>query len=183
MAVGSTRFLGDGVGASPVLLSSSLSPLPPFTDAGEFLKADQSVRVCLHNGFRDAVINLQFQPSLSSAERDQSPRRGASAFLLQAFVQPSVVVSFRPDSFTGIEPASVGQRGRRRQVALPDIYPYHRRQLVRGWVSDVQFQGNQEVKLLVSFVVPEFGTSNGGSVMDQSYMLAIPLVGNDDTAL
>src|SRR5260370_35598971 len=132
MAVGSTRFWGDGFGASPVLLASSLTPLRPFTDAGEFLKADQSVRVCLHNGFRDAVIGLQFQPSLSSAERDQSPRRGASAFLLQAFLEPGVVVSFRPDLFAWIEPASVGQRGRRCQVGLPVIYPYHRRQTVRS---------------------------------------------------
>jgi len=123
MAIGATRFLGDRFGASPVLLTSFPAPLRAFADAGEFLKTDQGVRVGHDNGFRDAVIGLQFQPSLSPAERDLSPRRGASAFLLQAFTEPGVVVSFRPDAFAGIEPASVGQRSRRCQVTLPDIYP------------------------------------------------------------
>src|SRR5258708_40293863 len=105
MAIGSTRFLGDRFGASPVLLASSLAPLRAFTDAGEFFQADQGVRIGGDNGFRDGVINLQFQPSLSSAERDPSPRCGASAFFLQAFTEPGVVVSTRPDAFSRVEPA------------------------------------------------------------------------------
>ncbi len=134
MAIGTTRFLGDGFGASPVLLTSSLASLRAFTDAGEVLKTDQGVGMGHDNGFRDGVIGLQFQPSLSSAERDQSPRCRTSAFLLQAFVQPGVVVSFRPDAFAGIEPASVGQGRRRCQVALPNIHAHNRRERVRGWL-------------------------------------------------
>src|SRR5258708_5447026 len=183
MLIGTTCFLGDGFGASPVLLASSLAPLHPFADASEFFQAEKRVRMGCDNRFRDAVIDLQFQPSLSPAERDQSPRRGASAFLLQAFVQPGVVVSFRPDAFAGIEPASVRQRSRRCQVALPDIYPHHRRQHTRGWLSNLQFQGDQQVKLLVGFVIPELGTSNGSTVVDESHMPLIALVRDDDTAL
>src|SRR5258708_904720 len=149
MAIGSTRFLGDMFGASPVLLASSLAPLRTFTDAGEFFQADQGMRMGHDNGFRDGVISLQFQPSLSSAECDQSPRCRTSAFLLQAFVQPGVVVSFRPDAFAGIEPAPVRQRGRRRQIALPDVYSYHCRSGVMGWVSYLQFKGDQRVKILL----------------------------------
>src|SRR5260370_15899812 len=108
MAIGATRFLGDGFGAFALLFASSFAPLRTFADAGEFFQADQGVRMGGDNGFRYAVIGLQFQPSLSPAERDQSPRRGASAFLLQAFLEPGVVVSTRPDAFAGIEPASVG---------------------------------------------------------------------------
>src|SRR5260370_42473135 len=135
------------------------------------------------NGFRDAVISLQFQPSLSSAERDLSPRCRTSAFLLQAFTEPGVVVSFRPDAFAGIEPASVGQRSRRCQVALPDIYPYHGRQPVRSWLWYLQFQGDQQVKLLVHFVLPEFGTYNCSTVVDDRFIRLIALVSFDDASL
>ena len=63
MAIGSTRFLGDRFGASPVLFAPPLAPLCPFTDAGEFFQADQGVRMGHDNRFRDAVISLQFQRS------------------------------------------------------------------------------------------------------------------------
>src|SRR5258708_173320 len=132
MLIGATCFLGDGFGAFAVLLASSLAPLRAFADAGEFLKTDQGVRMGGDNRFRDAVIDLQLQPSLSPAKCDQSPRCGASAFLVQAFVQPGVVVRFRPDAFTGIEPASVSKCGRRCQVTLPDINSYYCGQRFRG---------------------------------------------------
>src|SRR5258708_37737196 len=183
MLIGTTCFLGDGFGASPVLLASSLAPLHPFADASEFFQAEKRVRMGCNNGFRDAVIGLQFQPSLSPAERDQSPRRGASAFLLQAFVQPGVVVSFRPDALAGIEPASVGQRGRRCQVALPDIYPYHRRQRIRSWVNHLPFPVAHQVKLLVRLIVPELGTSHGGTPLDQGNLCPITFFTQDHTTL
>src|SRR5260370_9480751 len=141
----SARLFGDRFGAFALLLASPLAPLRAFADAGEVLKADQGVRMGHDNGFRDAMISLQFQPSLSSAQSKHTPLCRTSAFLLQAFVQPGVVVSFRPDSFSRIEPAPVAECRRCRQVALPDIYPYHCRQPVRAWLSNLQFQGDQQV--------------------------------------
>src|SRR5260370_14045030 len=122
MPISPTRFLGDRFGASPVLLAPSLAPLCAFTDACEFIKTDQGVRMGYDNGFRDGVIDLQFQPSLSSAERDYSLCCRASAFLLQASLQPGVVVTTRPDAFASIALALVGKRRSRRQVTLPDIH-------------------------------------------------------------
>src|SRR5258708_1855836 len=137
MPIGSTRFRGNRFCAFPLFLMLSLAPPGTFTDAGEFLQADQGVRMGHDNGFRDAVIDLQFQPSLSSTQSKHTPLCRTSAFLLQAFLQPGVVVSTRPDAFAGIEPASVGQRGSRCQIALPDIHADNSRKRFRGWVSDV----------------------------------------------
>src|SRR5260370_14365748 len=183
MAVGATRFLGDGYSAFALLFASSLAPPRAFANVGEFLKTDQGGRMGGDNGFRDAVISLQFQPSLSSAERDLSPRCRTSAFLLQAFTEPGVVVSFRPDAFAGIEPASVGQGRRRCQVTLPDIYAHNRRECVRGWLRYLQFQGDQKGKLLAGLFLPELGTSHSGTVMDEGHMRLIALVGEDDAPL
>src|SRR5260221_8204783 len=107
MLIGATRFLGDRFGAFALLLASSLAPLRAFADAGELLKADQGVWMGHDNGFRDAVIRLQFQPSLSPAERDFAPRCGASAFLLQAFLEAGVAVSFPPATLCRVETAPV----------------------------------------------------------------------------
>src|SRR5258708_32688914 len=183
MPIGSTRFLGDRFGASPVLLASSFTPLRSFADAGEFFQADQGVGVGHDNGFRDGVINLQFQPSLSSAERNLSPCCGASAFFLQAFTEPGVVVSTRPDAFSRIEPALVGKRSSRCQVALPDIYADNSGKRFRGWLRHLQFQGDQLLKLFVGFVIPELGTSNGGTMMDQGHMRLIALIRHNNTTL
>src|SRR5713101_4123432 len=100
VAVGPARFRGDGFGAFAVLLASACTPLRAVTDAGEFFQTDQSMWVRLDNGFRDAVVGLQFQPSLSPAHGDFAPRGGTSAFLLQAFLEPGIMVSFYPDSFS-----------------------------------------------------------------------------------
>ncbi len=67
VAVGPTRLWGDGLGAFAVLLAPPLAPLRALTDAGELLQADQGVGVRCHNGFRDGMVDLQFQPSLSPA--------------------------------------------------------------------------------------------------------------------
>src|SRR5712692_3278243 len=183
MPISATRFLGNWFGAFALLLASFPAPLRAFADAGEVLQTDQGMWMRHDNRFRDAVISLQFQPSLSPTQGKHTPLCGASAFFLQAFLEPGVVVSFRPDAFAGIEPASVGQRGSRCQVTLPNIYPYHRRQHVGSWLRYLQFQGDQQVKLLVGCVVPEFGGSNRGTVVDQGHMWLIALVRDDDPPL
>src|SRR5260370_41980087 len=107
MLIGTTCFLGDGFGASPVLLASSLAPLHPFADASEFFQAEKRVRMGCKNGFRDAVIGMQFQPSLSPAERDHSTRHGSSAYLLLAFVKQGIAVNYHPAKSSGLSPSYI----------------------------------------------------------------------------
>ncbi len=65
--VGLARFGGHGFCPLPALLTPPLTPLRAVTDAGEFFQTDQGVWVRVYDGFRDAVVGLQFQPSLSPA--------------------------------------------------------------------------------------------------------------------
>src|SRR6266571_5434030 len=117
MAIGPARFLGDGFGALPVAFAPSPAPLCPLANAGEFFQTDQGVGVRLDNLFRDGVVGLPFQPSLSPAQCDLASRGGASAFFLQALPQPGIVISPRPDSLSWVKVTLVARGCRGCQIA------------------------------------------------------------------
>src|SRR5437763_6713299 len=51
------------------------------------------------------------------------------------------------------------------------------------WVSHLNFQGYEQVELLLRFVIPEFGRSNGCSTLNKSNVFVISAIGNNDTSL
>jgi len=65
VAIGLARFGGDGFCPFSVFLASSRTSLGLFSIASEVFRAKKRVGVRCNNGFRDSVIGLQFQPSLS----------------------------------------------------------------------------------------------------------------------
>jgi hypothetical protein len=80
--------------------------------------------VRVNNGFCDAVIDLQFQPSLSSVDGNESPCCSTSAFLLQVFLKPGVVVGSCPDSFPWIKMTVIVDGRTDSKVASAYIYSY-----------------------------------------------------------
>jgi hypothetical protein len=86
MKIGATGLRGGGFKSFALLFSPFPAPLCTLSYTCEILKTNQGVRMCFYDGFCNDVIRLQLQPSLSTADRDESSRCGPSAFALQAFL-------------------------------------------------------------------------------------------------
>src|SRR6266568_7618420 len=74
---------------SALLLRGFVPVLAPgaLTDMGQVFQADDAVWVLIHDGSTDLMVAILFQPSLSSANDDQSSCGGTSAFVLQPLSQ------------------------------------------------------------------------------------------------
>jgi hypothetical protein len=77
--------------------------LPTFADSCQVFQSNEGVWVLLHNALTHDMIGVLLQPSLSSTDGDQSPRCRTSAFPLQTFSQPCVVVGLGNNTFARIE--------------------------------------------------------------------------------
>ena len=133
----------------------------------------------VHDAPTEHMIAVLLQPSLPPADHDQSSRRGAGAFLLQALSQSRIVVGFGPDLFAAGEAGSILKGRRDRQVALPDIHADDAGLALGRGVSHLHFQGNQQVEALLGLVVPEFGCSDLGPTLKECHMLVIARVGHN----
>ncbi len=101
------------------------------------------------------MIGILLQPSLSSANRHQSPGCGASAFFLKTLSQSRVMVRFGNHLFPCMErTVSLGVAGHG-QITHTYVHAGHTGMCLRRGISRLNFQGDQQVKLLVGFVIPE----------------------------
>ncbi len=90
---------GVGSISTSLLLARLFAMLAPSTlaDVCQLLQSNQTVRVSGHDTFRDHMIGILLQPSLSPANGDQAPCSRASAFLLQTLPQSRIMVGFGDD--------------------------------------------------------------------------------------
>ncbi len=113
------RFALLLAGPFPVLAFRAIS------NVGQVFQSDDALGMLLHNPTTDEVVAILFQPSLSSCYRHQTTGRRASAFVLQAFRQPRIMVSFGTNLFARIEGGAILDGSRHSQVALSYVYPNH----------------------------------------------------------
>ena len=146
---------GDALGAFPVLLPRMRPPFGPLSNIGQMFQADEAVGVPGHDAFGDHMIGVGFQPSLSSTDRHQSPCSRTSAFFLQTLSQSRIMVRFGNNLFPRMERTASLRITGHGQIAHTYVYADHTGMGVRGSSSRLNFQGDQQVKLLVGFVIPE----------------------------
>src|SRR5256886_925130 len=154
----SKRPLGVGGIGAPLLLRRFLAPSAPgsLSDIGQILQSDEAVWVLGHDAVRDHMIGVLLQPSLPSTDGHESPRCGTGAFLLQTLSQSRVVVGFGNDSLPRMESMLCLRRRCYRQIANTDIHTSYTTMSVRCWLCYLYLKGNQQVELVLWFIVPEF---------------------------
>ena len=93
-----------------------------FTDVCQVLQTNEAVWVLVYDAFRDHMIGVLLQPSLSSTHHDESSRSGASAFFLKTLSQSRVMIRFGNNPFARMKgPISSGGSSHR-QVAHTNVY-------------------------------------------------------------
>src|SRR5204863_6478862 len=105
----------------------------------------------------------------------------ASAFFLKALPQSRVMVRFGHAPLARMK-GRLSAHGRRDgQIAHADIHAHNA--LVRGglWLGGFDGEGEQQVKLFLSLIIPQFGCSNLGPLLESRDMLRVSTVGNNDT--
>src|SRR5690348_1057777 len=103
----------------------------------------QGVWVLLDDLVGDAVIGLQFQPSLSLRDLPQPAFRATSAFLLQAFAQSCVMVGLVSNSFPRMKTRFTCGGGGHSQIADAHIDPNDFAEVFAGRFGPVNSQGHE----------------------------------------
>ncbi len=158
---------------------SAVCVFGPLADMGQVFQADETVRMPVHDAPAEDMVAILFQPSLPRGDHDQPPCRRAGAFLLQPFSQSRVVVSFGPHLFARKEGGTVVQPPHHRQVALPHVHPDDSLVRLGRGVCHLHFQGDEHIKALLGFIIPELGRADLGSTFDQRHMLVVARVRHD----
>src|SRR5260370_34130691 len=177
------RPFGIGRLSFPLLAGRFLALLAfrSLTDVCQVLQPNQAVWVLCHDAFGDDMIGVLLQPSLPSTDDDESSRCGTGAFLLQTFSQSRVMVGFGNNGFARMESTlPLGGRGHR-QVTHTDINPNDAPLCLWGWLCYLNFQGDEQVELLVGLVVPQLGSTKLGTMRDLGNMCIITRVGDNHT--
>src|SRR6266702_2182953 len=153
------------------------------SDVCQVFQADEAVRVLVYDAFGHDMIGILLQPSLPSTQSDESPCRGTGAFLLKTLSQTRIMVGFGNHALSRMKRArSLGGRGDG-QIAHPDIHSSHTAMGVGGGVCYRNFQGDEQIELLLGLIIPELGGADMGILLEQRHMLVVPCKGNDQTAL
>jgi photosystem II stability/assembly factor-like uncharacterized protein len=176
-----SRFDRNRLSAEAVLLPSSLAPFGAIAYAVQLLNADEGMRMLFYDVFGYRVIDLHFQPSLSSTYPPQPAGSGTSAFLLQAFAQACVMVGSGTNPFARMEtslPFVVGGHGK---IAYTDIHADDLCVLLRRRVRSFYLYRDQQVKLFVRLVIPQMSSAYLGSIEKRLEVLFVAIVGNNDT--
>jgi len=170
---------------SPLLDAGFLASLPfrALSDVFQLLQADQRMGVSRDDAGADDMIGVLLQPSLSSANHDQSSCRRTSAFLLQTLSQSCIMVGLRNDLLSRMEgPISLRCSGYG-QVAHPHIDPSDGGMLLWCGISYLHLKGDEQIELFTWLIVPELGRSDMGALLDESNMGIVARVGHDHPSL
>src|SRR6266852_3594914 len=173
--------LGGMPVSSPLLLTHLFAMLAirAFADMGQIFQTDETMRVRLYNAPTDQMVTILFQPSLSSTNHDEASCGGPSAFLLQPLHESRIVIGFGSYSLARIERCSMPRGSRDRQVTLSNIHPDNAALCFGCRISNLKFQGDEQVKLLAWLVIPEFSRSDRRAMMQECDMLVIASIGNN----
>src|SRR5256712_6354185 len=154
-----------------------------LADMGQIFQSDKTMWVSSHDAFGDHMIGVLLQPSLSSADRHQATGCGASAFFLKTLSQSRVMVGFRNNGFARMEGLLSTCGAADSQVANADIHTSYPCLGFRCGIGYLNFQRNQQVELLTGLVIPQFGSSDGRSFLDEGHVLVIARIGNHHASI
>src|SRR2546421_3355095 len=153
------------------------------SDICQVFQSDECLWVCFHHAFRDDVISVLLQPSLSSAYLHQTARCSTSAFSLKTLLESCIVVRFGNHRLSRIKVIFSFPGGTDRQVTYPNINPYHVLVTFGSWVCSLHLQGHKQVELFPGFVIPEFGSPNMSPMLYEYHVFAIATIGDNDTSI
>ena len=150
-----------------LLLTRFLASLPScaFPNVRQMFQSNDAMRVLVNDASRNGMIGLQLQPSLSSTDLHQAARSGTSAFVLQPFSQPRIMIGFGAYRLARIEGGLASCVGSNCKIALPYINPYRIRMHFWRGVCYFHLKAHQQVEVFMGLVVPQFGGSDGCAVL------------------
>jgi hypothetical protein len=93
------------------------------------------------------------------------------------------MVGLVPAAFAGMPGRFARRGGSDGKVANPDIDANHLFVALKGGISYLQFQGNQEVKTFFPLLILERSLPNASALLDQSDMRVLALVRERDASL
>src|SRR5437588_519251 len=167
----------------PLLLGRLFAVFAPdsVSDVCQVLQPDEAMGVLLHNALTHHMVGVLLQPSLSPANAHQTAGSRTSAFLHQTLPESCIVVRSRNNGFTRMKRTLSLRGAGYGKVAYPYIDTDDLLVGFRCWVSYLNFKSHKQVELLPRLVVPELGGSNLGTLLNESNMLGIRGVANNDT--
>src|SRR6266568_5607453 len=156
---GPLRVGGIGTALLPAGLFAFLA-FGALADVCQLFQADQAVWVLVYDAFGNDMIDVLLQPSLPSTDRHQATGSGTGAFFLQTLSQSCVMVGFGNNALSSMKRAfPFGGRGHS-QVAYAYIHTCYAGVRFWRWVCSFDFQGDEQIELLLGFVVPQLGSTN-----------------------
>src|SRR5205807_1378628 len=69
------------------------------------------------------------------------------------------------------------------KISLSDVYPYNCLVAFRDGVCSLYLKRDEQVELFLGLVIPQLGSTNAGTLLQESKMLGIARVGETDTPL
>ena len=167
---------------TPLLLTRLFASLAfgSLTNVRQVFQADQAVGVSVNDAFGNDMIGILLQPSLSPSDSHQTAGRGTSAFLLQTLSQSCIMVGFGNQASSRMKSRMSRGIAGHGQVTHAHIYPNHARLPFWHRVGDVSLQGDQQVELLVGFVVAELGGSDPCALLYLGHVVVVASIGQDD---
>ena len=104
-----------------------------------------------------------------------------SAFALEPFLDTGVMVRFGSHLLSGGKLGVVVWGGHGGQIALAQINSQDLRQDFGRGVRGSDRERDEQIEVVFGAVIPEFGSANGGALLEQSQMATPALIGEDDT--
>ena len=106
--------------------------------------------------------------------------RRTSAFALKTLSQSRIVVGLWDNALAWMKCARPRRIAGHGQVAQPDNHPDDAHLRLGRGVDHLYLKGDQQVKLLAEFVIPEFRAPVGCTLLDEGNMRVIARIGQDD---
>lgn len=154
-----------------------------FSHIGQVLQTNNRMRMVLNNPFRDDMIGVLLQPSLSSTNCHKSPCRRTSAFVLKTFSQSRIMICFCSDSLSREELVFFLGRGGHSKIPHAYIDANHLSMVLWCGVCRLDFQRNEQVKVFLGLIIPEFSRANLSAMLDQGNVFVIARVGDNHPSL
>src|SRR6266700_1500934 len=149
-----------------------------LSDVFQILQADKRMGVSSHDAFRDHMIGVLLQPSLSPGDHHQTAGSRASAFLLKTLSQSRIMVGFGNNLLSRVKRLlSAGGRCYC-QVADTHIDPDNVRMRCGHRLFRLNLKTHQQVELPPGLVIPQLGCSDTSRLPHESDVLLISRVGN-----
>ena len=166
-----------------ILLALVGAPFGALSNMGQLFYSDEGMGMISENTPGNGVVGVCFQPSLSSTDRNQATCRGTSAFFLQTFAQPGVMVGSVSDLLARMEGGFSFVIGRDGKIANAHINTNDLRVLIWRWIWPLNLKRNEQEVSFVWLVIPELCGANFSLFFQELEMFIISLVRDHDSAI